>query len=372
MRRVLLYSIGLVLFLISDNLHAQYEWRLRACLPGPGRRNIAAFSVGNKGYVVGGFEDGPNTDFAEVWEYDPLTNVWTQKNNFPGSRNGISGFVINDTAYYGLGFNTPSNTYYTDFYRYDAAGDQWIPVANFPGLPRYLSMGFAVGDTGYLGSGKGGTEYADFYKYNPVANTWTQEANFPGSPREAGIGITIGNLGVVGMGYAAGTCLADMYTYNTTSGTWAAISSYNTTGRNGPAFFSLNDTVYATAGTDGNINYDDCWRYDVPSNTWIQEASFTCLAPGRMAAQGGWSIYGHGYLPLGGVIGGTSDFNDLLEFGPHDPAFVISTNVFGSDTSYCSNFSRVLSTGNACTLWSTGVTAAQITVTTPLTLCLLA
>lgn len=35
----------------------------------------------------------------------------------------------------------------------------------------------------------------------------------------------------------------------------------------------------------------------------------------------------------------------------------------GNDTSYCSSFSRVLSTGNPNTVWSTGVTAPSITVT---------
>lgn len=37
----------------------------------------------------------------------------------------------------------------------------------------------------------------------------------------------------------------------------------------------------------------------------------------------------------------------------------------GNDTAFCGNFSKVLSTGNQSTVWSTGVTAAQITVTTP-------
>jgi hypothetical protein len=37
----------------------------------------------------------------------------------------------------------------------------------------------------------------------------------------------------------------------------------------------------------------------------------------------------------------------------------------GNDTTYCGSFSRILSTRNASTVWSTGVTAAQITVTQP-------
>ncbi|MDB5226267.1 MAG: hypothetical protein JWN78_460 [Bacteroidota bacterium] len=37
----------------------------------------------------------------------------------------------------------------------------------------------------------------------------------------------------------------------------------------------------------------------------------------------------------------------------------------GRDTNYCGVFSRVLSTGNNTTVWSTGVTASQITITQP-------
>ncbi len=37
----------------------------------------------------------------------------------------------------------------------------------------------------------------------------------------------------------------------------------------------------------------------------------------------------------------------------------------GNDTSFCGSFSKVLSTGNPATVWSTGVTAASITVTQP-------
>lgn len=37
----------------------------------------------------------------------------------------------------------------------------------------------------------------------------------------------------------------------------------------------------------------------------------------------------------------------------------------GNDTTFCGNFSKVLSTGNQSTIWSTGVTAAQISVSQP-------
>jgi N-acetylneuraminic acid mutarotase len=328
-------------------------------LPAAGRRNIAAFSVGNQGYVVGGFQDGSNVDHAEVWRYNPLTNSWTQMNNFVNARNGVTCFVINDTAYAGLG--AYGSTYYNDFYRYDAAGDQWIPVASFPGGARYLAMAFSIGGKGYVGCGFSGGQHNDFYEYDPASNTWTVKASFPGSSREAGLGISIGNYGIMGWGYN-GPSLTDAYLYNPSTNTWSAIGALNSGGRNGPASFVINDTVYAGAGTNGSTYYADLWRYDMSGNNWIQVKGFNCIAQGRMSAMGGWSINGYGYIPLGGVIGGTSDFNDLLEFGPPDTTFATKTNFLGNDTTYCGNFTRVLSTGDTCTVWSTGFIGSQITV----------
>ncbi|MCW5907699.1 MAG: gliding motility-associated C-terminal domain-containing protein [Chitinophagales bacterium] len=54
--------------------------------------------------------------------------------------------------------------------------------------------------------------------------------------------------------------------------------------------------------------------------------------------------------------------SDTIVISPFTSNFTIN---LGPDTTYCGNFSRTLSAGNATTLWSTGVTAAQITVTAP-------
>ncbi|HNF49489.1 MAG TPA: T9SS type B sorting domain-containing protein [Chitinophagales bacterium] len=48
----------------------------------------------------------------------------------------------------------------------------------------------------------------------------------------------------------------------------------------------------------------------------------------------------------------------VVQSAPLPPSFHL-----GNDTTYCNNFSRTLSTGDATTVWSTGATAATITVT---------
>lgn len=57
-----------------------------------------------------------------------------------------------------------------------------------------------------------------------------------------------------------------------------------------------------------------------------------------------------------------SPFTATVVFGDGG---AVSPIFLGNDTSYCGSFSRVLSTGIASTLWSTGVIAPQITVTRP-------
>src|SRR5262245_33721905 len=99
-------SFFLCIFLFCFNVDAQKVWRPRACMPQV-RRDIGAFSLSNgKGYVLCGEALVPSTSgTSEVWQYDPNTDQWTQKNNFPPpARAGVAVFVINDTAYAGLGF----------------------------------------------------------------------------------------------------------------------------------------------------------------------------------------------------------------------------------------------------------------------------
>jgi gliding motility-associated-like protein len=54
--------------------------------------------------------------------------------------------------------------------------------------------------------------------------------------------------------------------------------------------------------------------------------------------------------------------SDTIQVGILTPP---ASFTLGNDTAYCGSFSRVLRTGVANTVWSTGVTAAQITVTQP-------
>jgi N-acetylneuraminic acid mutarotase len=65
------------------------------------RQEAVAFVIDGKGYITGGQQDSIMDD---TWEYDPLTDLWTQKSNFEGAaRTNASTFTINNRGFVLLG-----------------------------------------------------------------------------------------------------------------------------------------------------------------------------------------------------------------------------------------------------------------------------
>jgi N-acetylneuraminic acid mutarotase len=126
------------------------SWSSVASFPGANKSFQGAFAVNGKGYIVCGDNNGGGFSKA-VWEYDPGMNAWTQKGNFPGTaRHTGSGFDINGKGYYGFG--TDEVTRFNDFYEYDPLTDQWSQATTQFAGPngRHGAVSFRHGITGYL------------------------------------------------------------------------------------------------------------------------------------------------------------------------------------------------------------------------------
>ena len=96
---------------------------------------MVGFSIGNKGYMGTGI-DATYTPKKDFWEYDPATNVWTQKADFPGAtRQFAAGFSMGGKAYIGIG-SDGYGRYYKDFWEYDPAINVWTRKADFGGTER--------------------------------------------------------------------------------------------------------------------------------------------------------------------------------------------------------------------------------------------
>ena len=208
------------------------------------RGGAAGFSIGKKGYIGTGASVNwllAVTYYPDFYEYDPTTNIWTKKANFPttapatSGRGGTTGFSIGNKGYIGLGaYGTSSSNLLQDFYEYDPTGNTWTAKAAFPGTPRGGAAGFSIGSKGYVGIGgyfassSDNAYYNDFYEYDPTTNIWTQKANLGCSnstdascngiadARYNGVGFSVGSRGYIGTGYNSTLSpnkLADFYEY---------------------------------------------------------------------------------------------------------------------------------------------------------------
>ncbi|MEY4876654.1 MAG: hypothetical protein RL708_1803 [Bacteroidota bacterium] len=282
--RLLKLFIVLIVVCICRSATAQIPntWLQKANLPDTGRAFPFAFSIGNKGYVGGGFNI--NGYYKDFWEYDPATDTWTKKNDLPFGKRafGIS-FSFNGKGYIGLGIDS-GNIYPTDFWEYDPIQDTWLQKANFPGIGRYGAASFIIDSVGYLGTGYSAVGFPmdDFWAYNIKADTWAQKANYGG-----------------GQMYGA-TAFA-----STTKG-YILTGSYN-----------------SQATLTQNV-----WEYDSKTNLWIKKKDFPGTA--RISAIG-LNVSGHFYLGGGSVTDnsplGITNTNDFWEYFPDYDAWIMKDSM---------------------------------------------
>ena len=82
-----------------------------------------------------------------------------------GKRNQAFGLTIGSKGYAGMGADGSSKK---DFWEYDPVSNIWIQRTNYPGLGPVQVTGFSIGTTAYLGTGNGLFGCKDFWEYNPA------------------------------------------------------------------------------------------------------------------------------------------------------------------------------------------------------------
>jgi N-acetylneuraminic acid mutarotase len=243
------------------------KWTRKADYPGQAAEYIRGFSINNKGYVGTGFgqrvyiPDGPaqNKDF---WEYDPATDKWTQKADFAGiERENVIAFEINGVGYLGLGTNNNYDASYKDFWKYDVAADKWTRMADYPGNGSFGVAAFSIGGKGYAGLGGSAPDIVknDFWEYDPATNKWTAKADFTGPERVFSSQFTIGTDAYVGLGTTAGGSADDWYKYDTLTNIWIKATTFGGIARYDAVSFAIDGIGYIGTGNPG-LQYD-FWKY---------------------------------------------------------------------------------------------------------------
>jgi N-acetylneuraminic acid mutarotase len=274
------------------NLNAN-PWVQKADFGGPGRHRATGISIANKGYMGLGHINGTGIDinYKDWWQFDPASNSWSQKANFPLLIHGAVSFSSDTRGYVGGG-STLSN----EFYEYNPVMNTWSPIAPCPITPGD-SQGFSVQNKGYVYLGNQlaefdpstnswsikptapisfgtwscsfGTESSGFvksgiylYEYKPASNEWIQRASFPGQMSNGSSAFSIENKGYVTCGYVGvlANVTDEVWEFNPGNNSWNFICNFPGTNRRFAVAFAINNKGYYGTGTNG-INMNDFWQY---------------------------------------------------------------------------------------------------------------
>ncbi len=276
-----------------------------------GRRNAAAYSIGNTGYLVGGIS-GSSIILNDLWDFGPVAtampDTWTQRPFFPGApREFPIAFSIGGTAYAGGG-TTGSGAYLTDFQAYDPVARTWTPKA---ALPPNADLGFSIGTKGYVTT-QSATQ--NFWEYDPATNTWTARADLPGGARSRAAAFSVEGKGHVMTGLIGGVRQSDHWIYNPVSNTWSPGATVPGLPKHLASGYAIGNRGYLAGGNTGGSSTADGsqYCYDPATDQWVSSSSIPL--GGRQAAQA-FSVGNIGYY--GGGFGGGPAFRKM--FHAYDP-----------------------------------------------------
>ena len=155
---------------IRDGNWDQHRGRDFPEMPG----TLATFTINETGYVINQREGQP----THLFSYNPATNQWTRRADFPGtSRSRGVGFSASGRGYFGAGVTGEDERGLRDIWQYDPATDAWQYVTDYPGEGNRYLITYSTDTKAYVGWGyenqaspSGGARVVgctDFWEFKP-------------------------------------------------------------------------------------------------------------------------------------------------------------------------------------------------------------
>lgn len=334
----------------DEDEYTQGQWMKKASYNGVYRAYASGFTIGNYGYLCGGFY-GANKDYLnDLWEYDMSRNSWTQCADMPvAGRKAAVGFAVNGKGYITTGSVKDGSSSYcvADTWEYDPATDAWTRKDDFKGGVRDGALAFSIGGYGYVGTGCNsdatGSESAykmDFYRFNPneaEGSQWEAVSGYGGEKRYFGTAFVIDEVAYICCGRNNSTDLVDFWKFDGSN--WTQLRDIANTDsdndydddyaitRSEAVSFVIGGRGFVATGIRNSTSLSsDYWLYDPDKDLWYGDSDddFTPItdvhnypsgASSRRAAVG-FSTGERGFVLTG--TSGTSYFDDVYELLPDE------------------------------------------------------
>ncbi len=245
------------------NLVSEQWFEITPLPANEGRQYATGFSFQNKGYVFGGY-NGSNF-LNDIWCYDPVTNVWSQKNALPADgRSGCSSFILNDEVYV-FGGKTSTNFAINEVWCYDPVTDTWTQKNNLPFDNCWRGSATPLQNKGYLLFGRNNENaYLNtLYEYEPIGDAWTQIASFPSSGRSHASMLALDNslytfFGVDSLDHS----FNDLWKFDPANYNWQILPGLPALGRRGGISLVHDHVIYYSTGiNENNERLQETWKY---------------------------------------------------------------------------------------------------------------
>ncbi len=211
------------------------------------------FGINGKGYLIKGLPDqNGGVSQNEFWEYDPVSDAWTQMGFVPGPARSFSiGDDMNGKYYFGFGNER------NDLWEYDPVTNEFKELASCPCEVRAHPAFVAHNEKIYMGSGSGNNgDLRDWWVYDFATDSWSQKANIPGPNRHHPFQFGIDNAIYVGGGH-----ISNWLRYDIPTETWMEINDFPQ-GR-------VAGTQFSYKGKGFTLSGDNAQHATIPDNQFL-------------------------------------------------------------------------------------------------------
>lgn len=250
-------------------------------------------------------------ELSDFWKYNAVSDSWAQIADIPVGRFGAVAFSINSIGYVGTGgrsifANGSSGTQFlSDFYAYDPSTNLWTAKANFPIDSRVQAVGFSLNGQGYVFSGRDAlfNVLGTGSKYDPVSDSWSSSMGFPDKRYGSSVFVYNNNAYILGGADKDDNNVPATYKYDgSTFTSLKSLNNYTGLARRDGVAFAIGDTAYYMQGTNSKNVGDTAqikqlvWGYDIKNDSWFKKNRFVGLCGGIAFTIGG----NHAFIGTGG------------------------------------------------------------------------
>ena len=241
------------------------SWGNVSPLPVGNERQYASSVAWNgKGYLFGGV-DCAGVFQNDFWNYDPLTNSWTELDSLPSSgRAGMVHFVLQDTLYVAGGRN--ESEILDEVWAFNFITQTWSQKNSLPTNGIWRGIAFQYQENAYIGLGKNNlnnqTDFnSNILKYDVVSDVWQIVPNLNLEKRSyVGYTQTDSLLFLFGGVDSTGQILTSVERINLSDFSINQLSDFSSIPRKGGASFLVNNDLYYSTGVSTDKRFNETWR----------------------------------------------------------------------------------------------------------------